>query len=58
MAAGIVLIEEAGGKVTDFFGEKNALATGHIVASNDRFHEWMCEEIQNVFPKGKDYSVD
>jgi myo-inositol-1(or 4)-monophosphatase len=58
MAAGVVLIEEAGGKVTDFFGENNALATGHIVASNGKFHEWMCEEIQKVFPKGKDYSVD
>jgi myo-inositol-1(or 4)-monophosphatase len=58
MAAGIILVEEAGGKVTDFFGEKNVLSTGHIVASNDKFHEWMCEEIQNVFPKGKDYAVD
>lgn len=57
MAAGVILIEEAGGKVTDFFGEENALWSGHIVASNGKFHEWMCEEIQKVFPKGNDYSV-
>ncbi len=57
IASGIILIEEAGGKFTDFFGEKNALSTGHVVASNGTFHDWMCEEIQKVFPKGKDYSV-
>ncbi len=58
MAAGVVLIEEAGGTVTDFFGETNSLKNGHVVASNGRFHEWMCDEIQKVFPKGRDYSVD
>ncbi|UCG51513.1 MAG: inositol monophosphatase [Candidatus Latescibacterota bacterium] len=58
MAAGIVLIEEAGGRVTDFFGENDLLRNGHIVASNGLFHEWMCEEIQKVFPKGREYTVD
>ena len=58
MAAGIVLIEEAGGRVTDFFGERNSLKNGHIVASNGNFHEWMCDSIQTVFPKGKEYTVD
>lgn len=58
MAAGIVLIEEAGGKVTDFFGERNSLSNGHIVASNGKFHEWMCDSIQTVFPKGHEYTVD
>lgn len=52
MAAGVVLVEEAGGKVTDFFGGSDSLETGHIVATNGRFHAWMCEEIQKVFPKG------
>ncbi len=54
MAAGVVLIEEAGGTVTDFFGEKNSLENGHIVATNGVFHDWMCEHIQSVFPKGTD----
>jgi myo-inositol-1(or 4)-monophosphatase len=57
LAAGVVLIEEAGGRVTDFFGEKSYLESGHIVASNGRFHDWMCEAIQNVFPKGGDYTL-
>jgi len=52
MAAGILLIEEAGGRVTDFFGGSDSLASGHIVASNGRFHDWMCESIQKVFPPG------
>jgi myo-inositol-1(or 4)-monophosphatase len=52
MAAGVVLVEEAGGTVTDFFQGTSSLNEGHIVASNGRFHDWMCEEIQRVFPKG------
>jgi myo-inositol-1(or 4)-monophosphatase len=58
MAAGIVLIEEAGGRVTDFFGGDDSLRNGHIVASNGIFHDWMCEEIQKAFPKGGEYTVD
>ncbi len=58
MAAGIVLVEEAGGKVTDFFGGRESLENGHIVASNAKFHDWMCESIQEVFPKGGRYTVD
>ena len=57
MAAGVILIEEAGGRVTDFFGEKNSLDNGHIVATNGAFHDWMCENIQSVFPKGTDLIV-
>jgi len=58
MAAGIVLVEEAGGKVSDFFGGKDSLENGHIIASNGKFHEWMCENIQQVFPKGRAYTTD
>ncbi|MFQ5512695.1 MAG: inositol monophosphatase family protein [Candidatus Krumholzibacteriia bacterium] len=57
MAAGIILIEEAGGAVTDFFGESNSLGNGHIVATNGEFHGWMCDHIQSVFPKGTDLSI-
>ena len=52
MAAGVVLVEEAGGRVTDFFQAHDSLKNGHIVATNGQFHDWMCETIQEVFPKG------
>jgi myo-inositol-1(or 4)-monophosphatase len=52
MAAGIVLVEEAGGRTSDFFGGGDSLVNGHIVASNGAFHDWMCEAIEKVFPKG------
>jgi myo-inositol-1(or 4)-monophosphatase len=57
MAAGVVLIEEAGGTVTDFFGEGNSLGNGHIVATNGTFHRWMCDRIQEIFPKGREYTI-
>ncbi len=58
IAAGVVLVEEAGGRVTDFFGGHRYLQTGHVVVTNNKsFHEWMCEEIQKVFPEGGDYTL-
>lgn len=40
MAAGILLIKEAGGKVTNFFGdEANILNSHHILASNGHIHK-------------------
>ncbi len=38
MAAGIVLVKEAGGFVTDQRGTRNILKSGEIVAANDRLH--------------------
>lgn len=35
MAAGILLIQEAGGFISDFAGEKNYLTTGSVVAGNE-----------------------
>ena len=57
MAAGVLLVEEAGGKVTDFYGDRNFLEAGHIVATNGRFHDWMLAEVQETFPEGSDLSV-
>ncbi len=57
MAAGVVLVEEAGGIVTDFFDKRSFLESGHIVASNGCFHGWMLEEIQKVFPEGGNYML-
>jgi myo-inositol-1(or 4)-monophosphatase len=57
MAAGIVLIEEAGGRVTDFFGGDRYLEDGHVVASNGLFHDWMLEELGKIFTEGEDYNL-
>jgi myo-inositol-1(or 4)-monophosphatase len=56
MAAGVVLIEEAGGRVTDFFGGGQYIDEGHVVASNNQFHDWMLEELGKIFTAGEDYS--
>jgi myo-inositol-1(or 4)-monophosphatase len=41
VAAGILLIEEAGGKVSDFKNEDNALYGSEIIAANQPIHEIM-----------------
>lgn len=58
LAAGILLVREAGGRVSDFYLGTTSLETGHIVASNGRFHEWMCRAIQEVFPEGSELTAD
>jgi myo-inositol-1(or 4)-monophosphatase len=57
MAAGVVLVEEAGGRVSDFFGGSRYLETGHVVASNDRFHDWMVEKLGDIFDPDTDYTA-
>ena len=39
MAAGIVLVREAGGFTSDFDGGNSMMASGEIIAANDRLHE-------------------
>ncbi len=41
VAAGMLLVEEAGGRVTDYHGERDPLFAGQIVASNEWVHEEM-----------------
>ena len=41
MAAGALLVEEAGGRVTDMKGQPFSSRTGSIIASNGRVHEEM-----------------
>jgi len=38
IAAGIILVREAGGYVTDFDGKNNMMENGSIIASNDQLH--------------------
>lgn len=40
-AAGVLLVEEAGGRVTGFFAEEDFWSTGNILASNGLVHEHM-----------------
>ena len=38
MAAGIVLVREAGGFVTDIEGKRDMLGTGSVVAAAEKIH--------------------
>jgi myo-inositol-1(or 4)-monophosphatase len=39
VAAGVLLVEEAGGTVTNFTGESDAIFTKEIVAANNLIHK-------------------
>lgn len=49
IAAGALLIEEAGGKVSDLWGGSTHLQRGHIVASNGVIHERITKVVGRVF---------
>jgi myo-inositol-1(or 4)-monophosphatase len=49
IAAGSLLIKEAGGVVTDFGGGSDYLSTGNIVAGNPVLHSGILKEVQKVF---------
>ena len=45
-AAGVLLIQEAGGLVTDFDGGENYLATGNVVGGNPKVFSQLLQVIQ------------
>jgi myo-inositol-1(or 4)-monophosphatase len=47
VAAGALILKQAGGQVTDFKGEKNYLFGGQLCASNSRIHQEMLKTIAN-----------
>lgn len=49
IAAGAVLIQEAGGIITDFDGGPDFLRSGNVVAGNPAVHEELLREIKKVF---------
>ncbi|MDW8109889.1 MAG: inositol monophosphatase family protein [Candidatus Kryptonium sp.] len=53
VAAGKIIVEEAGGKVTDFYGNKFNIYTKGIVASNGIIHEQMLEVIKKGLNKNE-----
>jgi myo-inositol-1(or 4)-monophosphatase len=48
VAAGLLLVEEAGGRVTDLRGGPLDLASPAVVASNGRIHEEMLRTLASV----------
>lgn len=50
MAAGALLVQEAGGLVTDFAGGPDFLRDGHILAGTPRIHETVLAAIQQHLP--------
>jgi myo-inositol-1(or 4)-monophosphatase len=50
MAAGCLMVTEAGGKVTDLFGGPFNLYSPHVLASNGRIHETMAEILRVTDP--------
>lgn len=47
VAAGILLIREAGGVVTDAEGRDRGIAHGSVVAGNPEIHQWLLETIRD-----------
>ncbi|WP_308388621.1 inositol monophosphatase family protein [Acidithiobacillus sp. AMEEHan] len=50
IAAGTLLIQEAGGLATDFHGEQNFFESGNIVGGNLRIHALLLQQIQKELP--------
>lgn len=50
IAAGIVLVEEAGGKVTAYDGSSLDINSGRILATNGQVHEKLSKELSTVSP--------
>ncbi|WP_127470279.1 inositol monophosphatase family protein [Thiomicrorhabdus aquaedulcis] len=50
MAAGALLIQEAGGLVTDFKGGENYLQSGNILAANPKLYKEMAQVISRTVP--------
>ena len=48
-AAGVLIIEEAGGRVTDFSGGPFQLDSRETLASNGRIHQALVNEFQEIF---------
>jgi myo-inositol-1(or 4)-monophosphatase len=51
IAAGALLIEEAGGQLTDIWGEDDYLYNGHLIASNGHIQQQIVATLQNIFKK-------
>jgi myo-inositol-1(or 4)-monophosphatase len=57
MASGSLIIEEAGGRVTDFWGNDSYLTNGYITATNGHIHQNLLQIIQRHFSQIKPSAV-
>lgn len=53
ISAGTIIVEEAGGKVTDFYGGGNHIFGRTIIASNKKLHKGFSTILQKHFPESK-----
>ena len=49
VAAGILIVEEAGGKVTDFSNGKNHIFGSELVATNNKIHDQFINQVEASF---------
>ncbi|MCS7012901.1 MAG: inositol monophosphatase family protein [Chloroherpetonaceae bacterium] len=49
IAAGALIVKEAGGVVTDFKGNNDYLKSGNIIATNGKIHGWLLSKVQTYF---------
>jgi myo-inositol-1(or 4)-monophosphatase len=49
VAAGALVIKEAGGLITDFAGGDNAIWSGNVVASNGKIHNTILDAVRHAF---------
>jgi myo-inositol-1(or 4)-monophosphatase len=52
MAAGCLLVLEAGGMVSDFCGGQKFLETGHVAVGSPRIHDELLKLVQSQLPAG------
>ena len=57
MAAGILLIQEAGGKCSDMHGKPVAVRNPHLLADNGAIHEEMLGVFDEVFRGSYRYPI-
>ncbi len=50
IAAGLVILEESGGKATAYDGSSLVLDSGRLVATNGKIHDALCESLKNALP--------
>ena len=53
IAAGSLLVQEAGGVVSDFWGKPNHLNTGYIIAGNKNMHQFLQEVLSYYFKRNE-----
>lgn len=49
IAAGILIVEEAGGVVTDFEGKRDMLQTGQVIAGPPGMHREVADQVRAIF---------